>query len=114
MEQPVLGWSLVSAMLLRTMMSGFVAVFLVAVGQPAWAYLETQPGDEEWPEIPGRMGMKAFLGTWSPECDDGAVQKAGKMTVLEGINNRIKVIKRMAYGYRDDAYFFLKIRAAFP
>jgi len=35
-------------------------------------------------------------------------------SVLEGINNKIKVIKRMAYGYRDDAYFFLKIRQAFP
>ena len=35
-------------------------------------------------------------------------------SVLEGINNRIKVIKRMAYGYRDQEYFFLKIRAAFP
>jgi len=35
-------------------------------------------------------------------------------SVLEGINNRIKVIKRMAYGYRDSNYFFLKIRAAFP
>jgi transposase len=34
--------------------------------------------------------------------------------VLEGINNKIKVIKRTAYGYRDDEYFFLKIRAAFP
>ncbi len=34
--------------------------------------------------------------------------------VLEGINNKIKVIKRMAYGFRDDEYFFLKIRAAFP
>lgn len=34
--------------------------------------------------------------------------------LVEGINNRIKVIKRTAYGYRDDAYFFLKIRAAFP
>lgn len=34
--------------------------------------------------------------------------------LVEGINNRIKVIKRIAYGYRDDAYFFLKIRAAFP
>jgi len=33
---------------------------------------------------------------------------------LEGINNKIKVIKRMAYGYRDSAYFFLKIKAAFP
>lgn len=35
-------------------------------------------------------------------------------SLLEGINNRIKVIKRMAYGFRDDAYSFLKIRAAFP
>lgn len=35
-------------------------------------------------------------------------------SLLEGINNTIKVLKRRAYGYRDDAYFFLKIRAAFP
>ncbi len=35
-------------------------------------------------------------------------------SVLEGINNRIKVIKRMAYGFRDNEYFFLKIKAAFP
>ena len=34
--------------------------------------------------------------------------------VLEGMNNKIKVIKRMAYGFRDEEYFFLKIRAAFP
>ena len=34
--------------------------------------------------------------------------------MLEGINNKIKVMKRMAYGFRDDAYFFLKIRQAFP
>jgi len=35
-------------------------------------------------------------------------------SLIEGINNKIKVIKRMAYGFRDDTYFFLKIRAAFP
>ena len=35
-------------------------------------------------------------------------------SLLEGINNKIKVIKRMAYGFRDDEYFFLKIRDAFP
>ena len=29
-------------------------------------------------------------------------------SLLEGINNRIKVIKRVAYGFRDDEYFFLK------
>lgn len=34
-------------------------------------------------------------------------------SVIEGINNKIKVIKRRAYGFRDDEYFFLKIKAAF-
>ncbi len=34
--------------------------------------------------------------------------------ILEGVNNRIKVIKRMAYGFRGSAYYFLKIKAAFP
>lgn len=34
---------------------------------------------------------------------------------LEGINNKIKLIKRQAFGYRDAAdYFFPKIKAAFP
>ena len=29
--------------------------------------------------------------------------------VAEGLNNKIKVLKRMAYGYRDKEYFKLKI-----
>ncbi len=29
-------------------------------------------------------------------------------SILEGVNNRIKVIKRMAYRFRDADYFFLK------
>ena len=33
--------------------------------------------------------------------------------LLEGVNNKIKVIKRIAFGYRDLDYFFLKIRGAF-
>ena len=32
---------------------------------------------------------------------------------LEGVNNKIKVIKRVAFGFRDMDYFFLKIRAMF-
>lgn len=35
-------------------------------------------------------------------------------SLLEGMNNKIKLMKRMAYGFRDDEYFFLRIRAAFP
>jgi transposase len=33
---------------------------------------------------------------------------------LEGINNRIKLIKRRAYGFHDPVYFGLKIKQAFP
>ena len=28
-------------------------------------------------------------------------------SILEGINNKIKVLKRIAYGYRDEPSFFL-------
>lgn len=37
-----------------------------------------------------------------------------KTSALEDMNNKIKVIMRMAYGYRDNDYFILKIKAAFP
>lgn len=32
---------------------------------------------------------------------------------LEGMHNKMKVIKRQAYGFRDDEYFILKVKAAF-
>jgi transposase len=35
-------------------------------------------------------------------------------SLLEGINNKAKVIKRVAFGFHDPNYFFLKLRAAFP
>jgi len=31
---------------------------------------------------------------------------------LEGINNKIKVIKQKAYGFHDDHYFILKVKQA--
>jgi len=33
---------------------------------------------------------------------------------LEGVNNKIKVIKRIAYGFHDLEYFALKVKEAFP
>lgn len=33
---------------------------------------------------------------------------------LEGVNNKIKVIKRRSYGFRDPCYFTLKVKQAFP
>ena len=33
---------------------------------------------------------------------------------LEGVNHKIKVIKRKAYGFHDPAYFTLKVKQALP
>ncbi|MCX7346938.1 MAG: transposase, partial [Alphaproteobacteria bacterium] len=33
---------------------------------------------------------------------------------LEGVNNKIKVIKRKAYGFHDPDYFALKVKQALP
>ena len=46
------------------------------------------------------------------------IVNAGKFKLgtgpLEGANNAIKVLKRMAYGFRDFEYFVLKIKSIFP
>lgn len=75
------------------------AVVLAAV-QPAWAYLETQPGDAEWPEIPGRAGMTAFLGKWLPQCNNGALQDAGAMTFHADGRISYERSKTFQTGYR--------------
>lgn len=63
------------------MLAVLLAAFALTAVQPAWAYLETLPGKAEWPEIPGREGITAFLGTWMPQCNNGALQNAGDMTI---------------------------------
>ena len=60
-------------------------------------------------------GVVTLTGTVQDKDDkDLAADTVENLPGVVSVNNKIKVIKRMAYGYRDDAYFFLKIRAAFP
>jgi len=74
---------------------------------------------QEWHRLAMESGLKpviAFAKRLSGYVE-GIVASARyhlNTSVLEGMNNRIKVIKRMAYGFRDSAYFFLKIKADFP
>ncbi len=74
---------------------------------------------QEWQRLAIESGLKPVM-IFAKRLSgyiDGIVASALyrlSTSVLEGMNNRIKVIKRMAYGYRDSAYFFLKIKAAFP
>ena len=87
-----------------------------------WAYHYPAAAMRFWNEWYGRAirsriaplvrfarNLKAHLATVMAHCRWWL-----STSLLEGINNRIKVIKRVAYGFRDDEYFFLKIRAAFP
>lgn len=64
----------------------------------------------------GRKPLIAFARRLSGYIDGIVASALYRLhtSVLEGMNNRIKLIKRMGYGYRDSAYFFLKIKAAFP
>ncbi|SEK11044.1 Transposase [Paraburkholderia diazotrophica] len=83
--------------------------------KPAWA----QKAWEQWIEQARQSGIAALQlfaqrrqGYWH-----GILARCRhplNTSIAEGINNTIKVIKRRAYGYRDEEYVFLKIRAAFP
>ncbi len=45
---------------------------------------------------------------------DKAVAEIERLRLLvEGVNNKIRVLQRRAYGYRDEEYLKLKIVAAF-
>lgn len=74
---------------------------------------------DEWVEIAMNSNVpeiKKFAGNQNRHYRDG-ITNSGiyhiRTSILEGINNKIKVIKRLAYGFRDLDYFFLRIRSAF-
>jgi transposase len=83
--------------------------------RPAWA----QRALEQWCALAEMSGIRA-LQTFAKNLQRHAVGIINHCRYplhtgrLEGMNNKIKVIKRMAYGFRDDAYFILKIKGAFP
>jgi len=50
--------------------------------------------------------IPSLLIGFANETTNAETLKSGK---IEGINNKIKTLRRQAYGYPDDEYFFLKI-----
>jgi transposase len=61
------------------------------------------------PLVKSAKNLKAHLSTILVHCRWWL-----STSLLEGINNKTKVIERRADWFRDDEYFFLKTRAAFP
>lgn len=78
---------------------------LNTLGYPKWSHFVDI---SEYEQIPRRHEHRYLSGILA-----SAIYPMNS-SILEGVNNRIKVIKRMEYGFRDSAYFFLKIKAAFP
>lgn len=82
---------------------------------PAWA----RQALHTWCDLAEASGIPE-LGTFGRNLrrhEEGIVSHcryAIHTSRLEGINNKIKVIKRQAYGFRDQDYFILKIKGAFP
>ena len=66
------------------------------------------------------MSYRAFHAGREDDNDAGQLGRLSgcrrplNTSIIEGINNPIKVIKRRAYGYQDNDYFFLNAKAAFP
>ena len=60
--------------------------------------------------------IKTFARNQKRKYSDG-ITNAGIFhmgtSVLEGMNNKIIVIKRVAFGYRDFSYFRLRVMSAF-
>ena len=54
------------------------------------------------------------MGKLCRDMPDKAVAEMERLRLLvEGVNNKIRVLQRRAYGYRDEEYLKLKIVAAF-
>ncbi len=87
-----------------------------------WSYRSKAAAQRFWSQwyrraiysrIPALKKFARNLKTYIPGILSHCTYPVGT-SLIEGINNKIKVIKRMAYGFRDDHYFFLGIRHAFP
>jgi transposase len=78
--------------------------------ESAFVCLSDWISDAEWSEIPE---MKAFAKTLRTHWPEMLNFYASEITTgpLEGLNNKIKTLKRQSYGFRNQEYFKLKILA---
>lgn len=87
-----------------------------------WFAPSTEIAESRWREWydhclqSGLPSLVAFAKRLAPNLSGivGSARYHLNTSVLEGMNNKIKVLKRVAYGYRDTEYFILNIRDAFP
>jgi len=83
--------------------------------RPAWAAKVI----EQWCTVARQDGHR-WLATFAKRLERykygilNHCQHSIHTSRIEGVNNKIKVIKRVAYGFHDPEYFALKVKQAFP
>jgi transposase len=103
---------------------------IMELNEPLYqAYLLKEEMRWFW-NLPTAQAAEQFLQTWTEEAYNTALNRFHKLAdsllrhkpgllsyfshristgPLEGLNNKIKVLKRQAYGFRDDEYFKLRL-----
>lgn len=97
----------------------------LAMSEPlSKAYYLKEQLREIWSQV-CKEDAEAVLSDWAEQAKDSKVPQLQKMAMtilawydchistgkVEGINNKIKVMKRNAYGFRDEEYFKLRLYA---
>lgn len=97
-------------------LSLFIVYLLRDPVKELWGYRHTVYAARAWNNwyrkaLRSRIeALRRFAGNLSPYLPSMLPDCRGPLStnLIESINNKLKVIKRMAYGFCDDAYFFLK------
>lgn len=85
-------------------------------GSRAWArkFFEHWVEKLKWQRLkPFEKFAKMIAEHWEGIVSYCEVENKVKLGFVEGVNNKIRVIQRRAYGYRDEEYLKLKILTAF-
>jgi len=80
----------------------------------ARAFFERWKDSLKWQQLaPYRKFTKLIESDWEGIASYCHPENKVSLGLVEGVNNKIRVLQRRAYGYRDENYLKLKIVAAF-
>ena len=80
----------------------------------ARAFFERWKQSLKWPRLTPYDTFAAMIERhWEGIASYGHPENKVSLGLVEGLNNKIRVLQRRAYGYRDEDYLKLKIVAAF-
>lgn len=103
---------------------------LLEANAPLWTMYTMKEQFRDFWQKPSIIEAMAFLDAWCTDAENSGIKQLKKVAktlmhhshgllnyffhriscgLVEGINNKIKTLKRQAYGFRDTAYFKLRL-----